>query len=95
MSGVVLKRAAQVAGVCARRLNTSSPRLGKASEEVVIADYSKLKKKQEHFQLDSDVPVYLKGGLFDRLLYHATLGLGAVGLALGARFFYQAAYPKK
>lgn len=39
-----------------------------------------IKKKQELFQVDNDIPVYIKGGSGDRILLGVTTGL--IGISL-------------
>ncbi|CAH2076257.1 unnamed protein product, partial [Iphiclides podalirius] len=41
----------------------------------------KIKKQQELFQKENDIPVFLKGGPFDTILYRFTLTLCVLGLA--------------
>ncbi|XP_074037591.1 cytochrome c oxidase subunit 7A2, mitochondrial-like [Leptinotarsa decemlineata] len=54
-----------------------------------------LKKKQEHFQRNPEIPVYLKGGFGDKFLAQLTAVLTAIGLADGLYTVLQFAHPKK
>lgn len=54
-----------------------------------------LKRKQQHFQMADGVPIYLKGGIMDRILFGATVGLIGFGLISYALTVYPMAYPKK
>ncbi|CAH2244760.1 uncharacterized protein LOC120627435 [Pararge aegeria] len=54
-----------------------------------------IRKQQELFQKDNDVPVHLKGGPFDALLYRLTMLLCIVGLAGIGHTIYGHAVPKK
>ncbi|XP_026752202.1 uncharacterized protein LOC113512502 [Galleria mellonella] len=53
------------------------------------------RKRQQLFQREDDVPVHLKGGPLDSLLYRLTLGLCIVGLAGIFHTVYGHAFPKK
>ncbi|XP_069196148.1 cytochrome c oxidase subunit 7A2, mitochondrial-like [Procambarus clarkii] len=51
--------------------------------------------KMRHFQQHNNIPVHLKGGPIDKVLFGSTLVLCAVGLAGCFQFFYSMAFPKK
>ncbi|CAH2108208.1 unnamed protein product [Euphydryas editha] len=55
----------------------------------------KIKKRQELFQKENDVPVFLKGGPFDAILYRLTMLLCVVGLIGIGHTVYIHAVPKK
>ncbi|NXU57749.1 CX7A2 oxidase, partial [Turnix velox] len=40
---------------------------------------NRVPEKQKLFQEDNGIPVYLKGGLMDALLYRVTMGLAVFG----------------
>ncbi|NXY49197.1 CX7A2 oxidase, partial [Ceuthmochares aereus] len=42
---------------------------------------NRVPEKQKLFQEDNDLPVHLKGGLMDALLYRVTMGLSVFGKA--------------
>ncbi|GAB0092902.1 cytochrome c oxidase subunit 7A-related protein, mitochondrial [Sergentomyia squamirostris] len=52
-----------------------------------VVDLSKLKRKQMAFQKDDGKPIFLKGGIRDRLLYSLTLMLAVLGIAMQFQFF--------
>ncbi|XP_059046237.1 cytochrome c oxidase subunit 7A1, mitochondrial-like [Achroia grisella] len=54
-----------------------------------------IRKRQQLFQKDDDVPVFLKGGPVDGLLYRLTMALCVVGLAGIFHTIYGHAFPKK
>ncbi|OWR48277.1 uncharacterized protein LOC116768740 [Danaus plexippus] len=53
-----------------------------------------IKKRQAQFQKEDDVPVFLKGGPFDAVLYRLTMFLCVVGLGGIAHTIYSHAVPK-
>ncbi|KPI92690.1 PREDICTED: uncharacterized protein LOC106124407 [Papilio xuthus] len=55
----------------------------------------KIRRQQEIFQKHNDVPVFLKGGPFDSILYRFTMTLCILGLAGIAHTVYKHAVPKK
>lgn len=46
-------------------------------------------------QIDNGVPVHLKGGMMDYVLYYATLLGCGIGLGMCGHYYYTAAFPKK
>lgn len=54
-----------------------------------------LAAKYKHYQLEDGIPVYLKGGFGDRILFQITLLLCAIGLADGLSTLYSMAFRKK
>ncbi|KAM7360533.1 cytochrome c oxidase subunit 7A-like [Cochliomyia hominivorax] len=48
---------------------------------------AKLKRMQKVFQAKNDLPVFLKGGNKDKILYYTTLGLSGLGLLLNVALF--------
>ncbi|KAF5280074.1 hypothetical protein FQA39_LY18158 [Lamprigera yunnana] len=57
-------------------------------KEVPSPGFKKVKELQKKFQEDNGIPVYLKGGRFDRVLYQATLVLLAITLGMSAEVIY-------
>jgi len=51
--------------------------------------------KQRHFQVDNGIPIHLKGGKADEILYYATLVLCAVGVFECLRLYYDMSFPQK
>uniref|UniRef100_A0A8B9XX41 Cytochrome c oxidase subunit 7A2, mitochondrial n=1 Tax=Bos mutus grunniens TaxID=30521 RepID=A0A8B9XX41_BOSMU len=56
---------------------------------------NKVPKKQKLFQEDNGIPVYLKSGIADALLYRATMVLIAGGMAYAIYKLAVASFPKK
>ncbi|XP_044732973.1 cytochrome c oxidase subunit 7A-related protein, mitochondrial-like isoform X1 [Chrysoperla carnea] len=54
-----------------------------------------LLKKMEQFQRKDGLPVFLKGGPVDKVLFGLTMSLCAVGVALSFKVYYDLSYPKK
>lgn len=52
-------------------------------------------EKMRLFQCHNSIPIHLKGGPVDKVLFGSTLVLCAVGLAGCFQFFYGMAFPKK
>ncbi|CRL01073.1 CLUMA_CG014371, isoform A [Clunio marinus] len=47
-----------------------------------------LRKNMEKFQARNGLPVFLKGGPFDKILFGTTVFLCGVGLLMSAEFIY-------
>ncbi|EDL26416.1 cytochrome c oxidase subunit 7A2, mitochondrial precursor [Mus musculus] len=56
---------------------------------------NKVPEKQKLFQEDNGMPVHLKGGASDALLYRATMALTLGGTAYAIYLLAMAAFPKK
>ncbi|XP_011920226.1 PREDICTED: cytochrome c oxidase subunit 7A2, mitochondrial isoform X1 [Cercocebus atys] len=56
---------------------------------------NKVPEKQKLFQEDDGIPLYLKGGISDVLLYRATMVLAVGGTAYALYQLAVAAFPKK
>ncbi|KAM4625370.1 cytochrome c oxidase subunit 7A2, mitochondrial-like [Polymixia lowei] len=54
-----------------------------------------VKDKQKLFQEDNGMPIHLKGGSKDALLYRATMGLTVFGGGFVVYELFSAAMPKK
>ncbi|XP_061669210.1 cytochrome c oxidase subunit 7A2, mitochondrial-like [Syngnathoides biaculeatus] len=52
-------------------------------------------KNQKHFQEDNGIPVHLKGGTGDALLYRATMTLTVLGVGYVLYELVKAAYPQR
>ena len=57
------------------------------TQEVVRKSFEKLKRNQKKFGVDDGVPVYLKKGLSDRLMYQGSWLLVFLGLGLSVKLF--------
>ncbi|XP_029451472.1 cytochrome c oxidase subunit 7A2, mitochondrial isoform X2 [Rhinatrema bivittatum] len=56
---------------------------------------NKVPEKQKIFQEDNGIPVHLKGGIGDALLYRATMALSIVGTGYVLYELFMASLPKK
>ncbi|XP_064303862.1 cytochrome c oxidase subunit 7A2, mitochondrial [Phalacrocorax carbo] len=56
---------------------------------------NRVPEKQKLFQEDNGIPVYLKGGIMDALLYRLTMGLTGLGTAYVVYELLVASMPKK
>ncbi|CAG01459.1 unnamed protein product, partial [Tetraodon nigroviridis] len=56
---------------------------------------NKVPQKQKLFQEDNGVPVHLKGGSADALLYRSTMALTIVGTGYVVYELVKAAFPQK
>ncbi|KAK7076751.1 hypothetical protein SK128_024709 [Halocaridina rubra] len=54
-----------------------------------------LAQKMKLFQASNDIPIHLKGGPVDKVLFGTTIALCAVGLAGCLQYFYSMSFPKK
>lgn len=61
----------------------------RATEEQMYAKRQRLKKLQEQFQIADDTPVYLKGGLGDRLLFGTTCLLLLISTGMSIETAYE------
>ncbi|KAF5304931.1 hypothetical protein FQR65_LT00815 [Abscondita terminalis] len=84
------KNALPLARLCTRQLTQSAVRRS-AVTEVPSSKFAKLKENQKKFQINDGVPVYLKGGFGDRVLYQFTVASTAIGFAMCLQVFYKLA----
>ncbi|XP_059213211.1 cytochrome c oxidase subunit 7A2, mitochondrial-like [Centropristis striata] len=56
---------------------------------------NKVPAKQKHFQSDDGLPIHLKGGVSDQLLYRGTMVLTVVGAGYVVYELLVAAFPQK
>uniref|UniRef100_A0A669QN10 Cytochrome c oxidase subunit 7A2, mitochondrial n=1 Tax=Phasianus colchicus TaxID=9054 RepID=A0A669QN10_PHACC len=56
---------------------------------------NRVPEKQKLFQEDNGLPVYLKGGIMDGLLYRVTMGLTVFGTGYVLYELLMASMPKK
>ncbi|RZC38235.1 COX7a domain containing protein, partial [Asbolus verrucosus] len=59
------------------------------STEVVTPKFHKLKEAQKKFGIEDNVPVHLKGGVTDKLLYQLTILVTLTGVGLSFETFYR------
>jgi len=73
----------------------TSAQIQRSAKGEVHPGYKKIKEKYAHFQVDDGVPIHLKGGPFDRVMYMVTMGMCGVGFLGCLEYYYRAAFPKK
>ncbi|CAB1342758.1 unnamed protein product [Coregonus sp. 'balchen'] len=56
---------------------------------------NKVPQKQKHYQEDNGIPIHLKGGVSDAILYRTTMALTILGSAYVIYELVCAAFPKK
>ncbi|KAM9633000.1 cytochrome c oxidase subunit 7A1, mitochondrial [Trichechus inunguis] len=56
---------------------------------------NRVAEKQKIFQADNDLPVHLKGGATDSILYRLTMGLCLGGTVYSLYFLSWASFPQK
>uniref|UniRef100_A0A3P9I9E6 Cytochrome c oxidase subunit 7A2, mitochondrial n=2 Tax=Oryzias TaxID=8089 RepID=A0A3P9I9E6_ORYLA len=56
---------------------------------------NKVPQKQKHFQEDNGMPVHLKGGSADALLYRTTMALTVLGAGYVVYELVKASFPQK
>ncbi|XP_038661632.1 cytochrome c oxidase subunit 7A2, mitochondrial-like [Scyliorhinus canicula] len=56
---------------------------------------NKVPEKQKIFQADNGMPIHLKGGVMDALLYRLTMGLTVAGTVYVVYELFTIALPKK
>ncbi|KAG5674971.1 hypothetical protein PVAND_004914 [Polypedilum vanderplanki] len=54
-----------------------------------------LRRNMEHFQAKNNIPIHLKGGPLDRILFGSTVVLCGVGVVMLANFIYSMAKKKE
>lgn len=59
----------------------------------VDKEFLEFKRKQQRFQIKDGVPVFLKGGGSDKVLFFATAALAGLGLVGTFEFIYIMAFP--
>jgi len=57
--------------------------------------YAALKKKQALFQRIDDLPVHIKGGPVDKVLFGVTMALCVIGIGYSLQTLYVMSFPKK
>ncbi|KAL4649017.1 cytochrome c oxidase subunit 7A2, mitochondrial [Arapaima gigas] len=67
----------------------------RAISSTVCRPLNKVPEKQRMFQEDNGIPVHLKGGSSDALLYRATMALTVLGAGYVVFELVSAAIPKK
>ncbi|XP_037773791.1 cytochrome c oxidase subunit 7A, mitochondrial-like, partial [Penaeus monodon] len=86
------ERRDDVARAAVRTFTSSSAR--RAATDV-HPGYGQIRGTMNKFQVDNGMPIHLKGGVFDNLLFVSTCVLNAVGLSMTLGFIYDMSFPKK
>ncbi|XP_065364041.1 cytochrome c oxidase subunit 7A, mitochondrial [Calliphora vicina] len=76
-----------------RSFTTSGAQRTVAKAEVEKG-YFEIRKVQEHFQKKDGKPVFLKGSVFDQVLYRLTVALSLVGIGGMGKLFFDLSVPK-
>jgi len=77
-----------------RQLSVSAAVQGVTKGEV-HPGYIKIRERYKKFQIDDGVPIHLKGGPFDRVMYYTTFVLCGFGILGCLEYYYRASFPKK
>ncbi|ETE68707.1 Cytochrome c oxidase subunit 7A2, mitochondrial [Ophiophagus hannah] len=56
---------------------------------------SRIAEKQKHFQEDNGIPVHLKNGIPDSMLYRITMAVSVFGVGYALYYVYEIGKPKK
>jgi len=59
------------------------------------SNYGEVLKKMKQFQVDNNLPIHLKGGPGDKMLFGATVAICGIGLLGCFKFYYDMSFPKK
>ncbi|KAK7789178.1 hypothetical protein R5R35_006798 [Gryllus longicercus] len=92
----IARKSLQLAQVGVRRLATTPVKPATCpAPQNVHPGYKKIRSTMEKFQVEDGVPVHLKGGAMDKILYQATIFLCAIGLGMSGHLFYKLSYPSQ
>ncbi|XP_062549298.1 cytochrome c oxidase subunit 7A1, mitochondrial-like [Armigeres subalbatus] len=71
--------------------------MGHPEPKVYISDKlpESLRKSMQTFQAKNDLPIFLKGGPFDKVLFLTTCGLCGIGVLGIVHFIYTMGFSKK
>ncbi|XP_032084262.1 cytochrome c oxidase subunit 7A1, mitochondrial [Thamnophis elegans] len=56
---------------------------------------NKVRESQKLFQADNDLPVHLKGGMSDMVMYRVTMAIGSLGVSYAVYCIYELGRIKK
>lgn len=65
----------------------------KKKQNYIPDGYKKLKNLQAKFQQDDGLPIFLKGGTMDSILFRSTVVLALVGIGCTIQLIYELAKP--
>lgn len=88
-------RAQNIVKIFRRRVFDASSQSQKEIENGNAEGFKKMKANQLKFQQDDNLPIFLKGGPFDKFLFLSTLALAGLGLVGTFEFVLSRAFPKK
>ncbi|XP_055695614.1 cytochrome c oxidase subunit 7A, mitochondrial [Lutzomyia longipalpis] len=77
----------------ARQVSTTS--VCNAAKGDIHPGYFRLKEVQAKFQKPDGLPVHLKMGARDQIMYRVTMGSCLIGLGFVFKLFYDLSYPPK
>nr|ACY66414.1 cytochrome c oxidase subunit VIIA putative [Scylla paramamosain] len=81
---------------CSRALiHTLATTTARTTRSEAHPGYNKLRATMKEFQIDNGLPIHLKGGVMDNLLFLSTLGISGVGLFMCFNFYFSMAFPPK
>ncbi|XP_059621881.1 cytochrome c oxidase subunit 7A, mitochondrial [Phlebotomus argentipes] len=89
----LIRNVGRLAQQSARQVSTSS--VCNSAKGEVHPGYQRLKEVQAKFQKPDGLPVHLKMGARDQIMYRITMGLSLVGLGFIGKLFYELSYPKE
>ncbi|CAL4122161.1 unnamed protein product [Meganyctiphanes norvegica] len=58
-------------------------------------NYGEVVQKMRHFQVENKLPIHLKGGPRDMMLFGTTVAICGLGLLGCFKFYYDMSFPKK
>lgn len=77
----------RLAYYCRKFSDCKQPSGKGSTKEIVRPEFHKLKENQKKFSQDDGVPVFLKGGMIDKVLYQSSWALVILGLGLTIQTF--------
>ncbi|XP_022913062.1 cytochrome c oxidase subunit 7A, mitochondrial-like [Onthophagus taurus] len=75
-----------------RHFGQTAARNSSVTGETASTKFPALKQAQKHFGIEDHVPVYLKGGVGDKIIYIATVGLTLLGLGMSGEVLYKLSF---
>ncbi|GAB6025606.1 hypothetical protein CHUAL_011333 [Chamberlinius hualienensis] len=81
--------------LCGRIRSMHSTPMSKPLSEAKVLPPPRILRLREKFQMDNGVPLYLKGGKLDLLLFLTTAGACVLGVCLSFKTIYDMSMPKK
>lgn len=69
--------------------------MNETTKPTATEEFKKFKLMQQAFQKNDGLPVFLKCGLRDKILYYAALGFSGLGIIGSFDFIIRYAFPSK